>query len=85
MRHPAALIEPGVCYGRLDIPVHPDSDIEGLAHDPLLAGSTVVWTSPARRCGALADKIADALSIPLIADPRLLELDFGDVGRKTLG
>jgi alpha-ribazole phosphatase len=40
-------------------------------------GSTAVWTSPARRCRDLAGKIADALSIPLIADPRLLELDFG--------
>lgn len=25
IRHPPALIEPGVCYGRLDIPLHPSS------------------------------------------------------------
>jgi alpha-ribazole phosphatase len=77
VRHPAPLIEPGICYGRLDIPIHPDADIAGLARDPALSGSTIIWTSPARRCRSLADKIAEALSIPLIADPRLLELDFG--------
>ena len=37
----------------------------------------MIWTSPARRCRALADRIADALPLPIISDPRLLELDFG--------
>jgi alpha-ribazole phosphatase len=78
VRHPAPLIQPGICYGRLDIPVHPDADIDGLACDPVFAGSAAVWTSPARRCRAPAERVAGALSIPLIADPRLLELDFGD-------
>lgn len=77
VRHPPPLIEPGICYGRLDMPIHPDADIEGLARNPMFDGSTVVWTSPARRCRDLAGKIANALSISLIADPRLLELNFG--------
>jgi len=77
VRHPAPLIEPGICYGRLDMPIHPSADVEGLARHPVLSGSTIVWTSPARRCRALAERIAGALSIPLIVDPRLLELDFG--------
>jgi len=77
VRHPAPLIEPGICYGRLDLPLHPDADVEGMARDPVLAGSVRVWTSPSRRCRELADRIADVLSIPLSADPRLMELDFG--------
>jgi alpha-ribazole phosphatase len=77
VRHPLPLIEPGICYGRLDMPVHPNADIDALVRDPVLNGSTTIWTSPARRCRDLAARIADALSIPLVADPRLLELDFG--------
>jgi alpha-ribazole phosphatase len=77
VRHPAPLIAPGTCYGRLDLPLHPDADIDRLAHDPLLPGSRHVWTSPSRRCRELADRIAEILSVPLSADPRLLELDFG--------
>jgi alpha-ribazole phosphatase len=77
VRHPAPQIEPGICYGRLDIPIYPNADIEALARNPMFDGSTIIWTSPAHRCRRLADRIADALSIPLIADPRLLELDFG--------
>lgn len=78
MRHPAPLIEPGICYGRLDLPLRPDADIERMACDPLLAGSKHVWTSPSRRCRELAERIAERLGIPLSADPRLMELDFGD-------
>src|SRR6185437_4238449 len=76
-RHPAPLIEPGICYGRLDLPLHPDADIERMARDPLLAGSAHVWTSPSRRCREVAERIAEIWSVPLTADPRLMELDFG--------
>jgi alpha-ribazole phosphatase len=77
VRHPPPLIGPGICYGRLDMPAHPNADIQKLVKNPTLIGSTTVWTSPARRCRDLAGRIADALSIPLVADPRLLELNFG--------
>ena len=78
MRHPAPLVEPGICYGRLDLPLHPDADIERMAHDPLLVGSTQVWTSPSRRCHVVAQRMAGVLSLPLSVDPRLMELGFGD-------
>lgn len=77
VRHPAPLIAPGLCYGRLDLPLHPDADIDRLVHDPRLAGSAQVWTSPSRRCRAVAERIADELAVPLTADARLIELDFG--------
>ena len=85
MRHPAPLIEPGICYGRLELPLHPDADVECMARDPLLAGSAHVWTSPSRRCRELADLIAEVFSIPLSADPRLMELDFGEWEGKPWG
>jgi alpha-ribazole phosphatase len=78
VRHPAPLIAPGICYGRLDIPIHPDTDIDRMAHDPILVGSAHIWASPARRCRELAERMAEILSIPLTPDPRLMELDFGE-------
>ena len=78
MRHPAPLIEPGICYGRLDLLLRPDADIDGMARAPLLVGSKRIWTSPSRRCSTVAERIAETLSVPLTADPRLKELDFGE-------
>ncbi|WP_428484815.1 alpha-ribazole phosphatase family protein [Rhodopila sp.] len=80
IRHPAPLIAPGICYGRLDVGVDPSAEqqIGGLAADPRLHGATRVWTSPARRCRGLAEAVALALSVPLTVDPRLQELDFGE-------
>jgi alpha-ribazole phosphatase len=74
LRHPRPLIDRGICYGRLDIPVHPDAP---LAADISLAGASRVWTSPARRCRVLAEVIAAAFTLPLTVDARLQELDFG--------
>ncbi len=74
VRHPRPLIDPGICYGRLDIPVHPDAAIVA---EPALAGAGFVWTSPARRCRVLAEVIARTLSVPMAVDGRLQELDFG--------
>jgi alpha-ribazole phosphatase len=71
------LIDPGICYGRLDIPLHPEAAIGDIAAHPLLAGASRVWTSPAQRCRVLAEAIAAALSVPLIVDDRLQELNFG--------
>lgn len=79
VRHPRPLIEPGICYGRTDLPLHPEAlaGLERLAADPAFAGIKHVWTSPARRCAVLAEAIAERMSLPISSDPRLLELDFG--------
>jgi alpha-ribazole phosphatase len=79
IRHPRALVADGVCYGRLDLALHPD----GIASLPALCAglrgfrATALWTSPARRCMAVAEALAPLLALPPIADTRLLELDFG--------
>jgi alpha-ribazole phosphatase len=75
VRHPAPAIAAGVCYGRLDLALRDDAEAEVtrivaavIAHRPIR-----VWSSPARRCRAVAERCGLALRI----DARLLELDFG--------
>jgi alpha-ribazole phosphatase len=75
VRHPAPMIAPGLCYGRLDIEAL--ADTSQIATDPALTGARVVWTSPAARCRGVAEAIAESLTVPLRLDDRLLELDFG--------
>jgi alpha-ribazole phosphatase len=80
IRHVVPLIAPGVCYGRLDVAVDPSAAermASTLGLDPRLQGTSRVWTSPADRCRSLADRIARSLAVPLAADHRLWELDFG--------
>ncbi len=75
VRHPRPLVAAGICYGRLDCALHPD----GLAEIDRIVGELdgfrprVVWSSPALRCRAVAERLSSA---PWF-DERLLELDFG--------
>jgi alpha-ribazole phosphatase len=79
VRHMAVEVQPGTCYGRMDMPLRRDA----LDHVPSLAaricthGIARVWTSPAARCRALADTIAALAATSPIIDPRLQELHFG--------
>jgi alpha-ribazole phosphatase len=76
VRHPEPNIAPGLCYGRLDIAAKPAPDS---VLDPLAGfAARIVWSSPARRCLPLAERIAAILCVPLHQDPRLLEMDFGN-------
>ncbi len=71
IRHPAVRLAAGTCYGRLDPDLHPDAADAAArlaAITDRFAGR--VWTSPARRCRAVAGAGA-------IVDDRLRELDFG--------
>ncbi|MEL6766991.1 MAG: histidine phosphatase family protein [Pseudomonadota bacterium] len=77
LRHPRPAAEPGLCYGRQDIPPGPDASVEiaaALAHTPR---GTAVLTSPARRARVLAEALAARDGVALQVDPRLQELDFG--------
>jgi alpha-ribazole phosphatase len=79
IRHLAPSIATGICYGRLDVAADPATadQIAGLAAKPTLVGATRVWTSPARRCRALAHALALTLRARQVVDARLQELDFG--------
>jgi alpha-ribazole phosphatase len=73
IRHPRPIVAPGTCYGRSDL---------ALAEDPAACAATLLsqlpadlplFTSPLRRCLALAQ----ALHARPIIDERLVEIDFG--------
>ena len=80
IRHPRPLVEAGICYGRLDLPEHPDAAAQIQAAMATLRGFTpaTLWASPALRCQGMAQALASSLSVPVHHDPRLLEMDFGD-------
>jgi alpha-ribazole phosphatase len=71
VRHPRVAIAPGICYGRLDVVIAAPDSVTSIAEQVRAIGATV-WSSPARRCRAVADAIG-----PHRIDARLLELDFG--------
>lgn len=75
VRHPEPDIEPGRCYGRLDIGLSRAGQdrLAPLAATLRATGIDRVLTSPARRCRALAN----ALTPHACVDARLQELDFG--------
>lgn len=72
IRHPKPVVEPGICYGRLDISAE---NVEAVAASlrAELPGDLPLWSSPLRRCRALAELLNPAP----IFDERLVEMDFG--------
>jgi alpha-ribazole phosphatase len=74
IRHPPPLIEPGVCYGRLDVDCR-DPDRVAADLGSRLPVNIAVYSSPLLR----ALRLAWALSpqAPVCVDLRLAEIDFG--------
>ena len=77
VRHPQPEAAPGICYGSSDLPAAAAALAEGHARlaaelAPALAAGARLYSSPLRRCTALAALLGD-----YTADPRLVEMDFG--------
>jgi alpha-ribazole phosphatase len=79
IRHPRPLVPAGTCYGRLDIPEHPDAAAQVAAAVVAVRSfrPAALWSSPALRCQGMARALAASLDTPLRHDARLLEMDFG--------
>lgn len=73
IRHPKPVIEPGVCYGRLDCRAESVGEA-AMALRATLPASLPVFSSPLIRCRALAEELH---AHPVI-DDRLAEMHFGD-------
>lgn len=73
IRHPKPDIDAGICYGRSDLGLTEDPMLRAAALRPLLPDDASVWSSPLRRCLALAQ----ALHAAPVIDERLLEMNFG--------
>jgi alpha-ribazole phosphatase len=77
LRHPAAAVAPGICYGRLDLAPGREAEAEIARALALLPPVAVLRTGPSRRCRALAERIAARDGVAAVVDDRLQELDFG--------
>ncbi len=77
VRHLPVALEKGICYGRTDVPLSPESQAQLpeftrkliAEHGPF----DTVFTSPRQRCRWLAD----AISVKTTVEPALAEVDFG--------
>lgn len=72
IRHPKPIVEPGICYGRLDISAENVAAVAERLQTELPPGLPV-WSSPLRRCRQLAE----CLHAQPVFDERLVEMDFG--------
>jgi alpha-ribazole phosphatase len=77
LRHLPTDIAPGLCYGRLDLPPGAGGDAGATLAGLRGFAATALFSSPARRCLALAEQVAVATGLPVRQDPRLWELNFG--------
>lgn len=73
MRHPEPRVDPGMCYGRLDLdllrPVSLNMDA--------LPAFTALLSSPLKRARLLAEAISKRSGVALAVDDGLAEMDFG--------
>ena len=78
VRHPAVADATGRCYGRLDLPLADAASIAPIVTALAPMRGATIHTSPLARCRLLAEALAADWRQPSpIADPRLLEMDFG--------
>ncbi len=82
IRHPAVGVEPGICYGRSDVPLAVPADVGAQAVRAHLSALCApfpeqVWTSPLTRCASVAERLAQACDVPLRCDADWQEMDFG--------
>ncbi len=77
VRHTTPDVEPGTCYGRLDLPVAATFAAEAAAVLAALPPVTLIVSSPLRRCRVLAQHIADIRGLTVELDERVQEMDFG--------
>lgn len=83
IRHTAVDVEPGVCYGRTDVPLKPTFPEEAAkVRETIIKAITsngkpfdAVYRSPLSRCRLLAEACGYNEAIP---DDRLLEMNFGE-------
>jgi alpha-ribazole phosphatase len=76
-RHPQPDVQAGLCYGRLDVDVHPNAitSIRNACSNPPHFSSIV--SSPAKRALALAEPLAATTRATLTTDAQWMEMDFG--------
>ena len=74
VRHPRPAVPSGVCYGATDLGLSEDAGEVAARLRPVLPAGLALFSSPLRRCRALAERLHPAP----IYDVRLSEMSFGD-------
>ncbi|MEL6687024.1 MAG: histidine phosphatase family protein, partial [Pseudomonadota bacterium] len=77
LRHTTPEVQPGTCYGQLDLDVAATFKAEAEKAYRALPAIDRIVTSPLKRCRTLAQFIADRKQLSLEEDLRLMEMDFG--------
>ena len=77
LRHTTPDVQPGICYGQLDLDVAATFDAEADKAFAALPRVDRIVTSPLKRCHKLAEVISDRNQRPFEQDARLMEMDFG--------
>lgn len=77
IRHTRLKIAPGLCYGRLEVPLAPNCAEDCSAVAARLPVVEAVWSSPLARCHTLATVIGARTGVTPAIDERLRELYFG--------
>lgn len=78
VRHTSVNINPGICYGQLDVDVAQSFDKEARKLKEWLPSADIVLTSPSVRTKKLGIYLAEAYTCQLAEDDRLKEMHFGD-------
>lgn len=79
-RHPAVTGVEGLCYGQQDVALADGWErmADGLRTVMQGAGCRVMFSSPARRCRMVAERVARFMNLDLRVDSRLREISFGE-------
>lgn len=78
IRHTEPAVLAGVCYGRADVPLAANAELDIQNALAPLPKFDLVYSSPSQRCARLAADLAKRDGCELILAPELQELDFGD-------
>jgi len=70
---------PGALYGQTDVPLSPRGAIQSREAACALNGAGIcrIVTSDLARCRFLADALGEVAGVPVEADPKIREVDFG--------
>jgi len=77
IRHTTPAVEPGICYGQLDVGVTPGFEGEARQVAAWLPRPDLIVASPLKRARELGEYLARACNCELEFDARLMEKHFG--------
>jgi len=78
VRHTTPNIATGICYGQTDVLLMESFHIEAAnVQAQLPPDIDIIFTSPLSRCVSLAKRIRFRKNVPIVADNRLMEMNFG--------